>query len=188
MVFSSLLFLCNFLPICLGLYYIVNNRTYRNWILIISSLFFYAWGEPVWILLLLVSTFISYFFALMVENHSKTSKGKAFMALGITLNILVLSFFKYSGFLVDNINLITGANIQLSKIALPIGISFYTFKIITYLVDVYRERQRLKSLPSSFYFMFLFFIRLCRALLQGIRTLLSNLIIESKILRISTTV
>ena len=73
----------------------------------------------------------------MVENHSKTSKGKAFMALGITLNILVLSFFKYSGFLVDNINLITGANIQLSKIALPIGISFYTFKIITYLVGVY---------------------------------------------------
>ncbi|MGI6049940.1 MAG: MBOAT family O-acyltransferase [Acetivibrionales bacterium] len=147
MVFSSLLFLCNFLPICLGLYYIVNNRTYRNWILIISSLFFYAWGEPVWILLLLVSTFISYFFALMVENHSKTSKGKAFMALGITLNILVLSFFKYSGFLVDNINLITGANIQLSKIALPIGISFYTFKIITYLVDVYRGEAEAQKSP-----------------------------------------
>lgn len=147
MVFSSLLFLCNFLPMCLALYYLIKNRIYRNWILIIASLFFYAWGEPVWIILLLVSTLFTYYFATLIEKHGKTPKGKAFMLLGIIGSILTLSYFKYSGFIIENINMLFGSEIHMPEVGLPIGISFYTFKIISYLTDVYKGRVQAQRSP-----------------------------------------
>ena len=147
MVFSSLFFLCNFLPICLGLYYVVKNRTYRNWLLVIASLIFYAWGEPVWISLLLISTIYSYFCALVVEKYRGSIKGKLALAVSVAVNLLILGFFKYSGFLIDNINGIFGSSIQIMGIGLPIGISFYTFKIISYVSDVYKGETEAQKSP-----------------------------------------
>ena len=137
MTFSSLVFLCVFLPLCLGSYYLVKNRTYRNWVLIIFSLFFYAWGEPVWIVVLLASTFFNYLLALFIASASGGKK-KALLALAVTVDVLTLGLFKYSGFLVGNINGIFAAGLNIPDIALPIGISFYTFQSIGYAVDVYR--------------------------------------------------
>lgn len=163
MVFSSLFFLCNFLPICLGLYYLIKNRTYRNWLLIITSLLFYAWGEPVWISILLLSTGFSYFGALIVEKHRGSHKGKAALIASIIGNLLILGLFKYSGFLIDNINGLLGTSIQVPEVGLPIGISFYTFKIISYLVDVYKGETEAQKSP----FKLLLYVSLFHQLMAG---------------------
>lgn len=163
MVFSSLFFLCNFLPICLGLYYIIKNRTYRNWMLVITSLLFYAWGEPVWISVLLLSTVISYFSGLIAEKHRGSLKGKTALVASIAGNLLILCFFKYSGFLIDNINGLIGLNIQMPEIGLPIGISFYTFKIISYLVDVYKGETEAQKSPLKL----LLYVSLFHQLMAG---------------------
>lgn len=163
MVFSSLFFLCAFLPVCLGLYYLIRNRTYRNWILIIASLLFYAWGEPVWISMLLFSTLLNYFIGLLAEKNSGTWKGKAIVALSITVNLLLLGFFKYSGFIVDNINGIFGTSLEIARMGLPLGISFYTFKIISYVVDVYKGDAEAQKSP----FKLLLYVSLFHQLVAG---------------------
>ena len=163
MVFSSLYFLCVFLPLNLALYYAIKNRTYRNWLLIITSLIFYAWGEPVWIGLLIFSTLFDYFNALLAGRNRGNWKGKAAVALSVTGNLLILGFFKYSGFLLDSLNALLGTSLQITAYGLPIGISFYTFQTISYVVDVYRgeiEAQR------SF-FKLLLFVSLFHQLVAG---------------------
>ncbi len=129
MVFSSLFFLCIFLPVSLGLYYLIKNRSYRNWILMLTSLFFYAWGEPVWITILILSTFLNWFLALKISENRGNWKGKTVLMLSVAENLLILVFFKYSGFLAENINHIFGSNIALKSVGLPIGISFFTFRL-----------------------------------------------------------
>lgn len=163
MVFSSLFFLCNFLPVCLGLYYISKNRTYRNWLLIIVSLLFYAWGEPVWISILLLSTGFSYLSALVAEKHKGSIKGKVALIASITGNLLILGFFKYSGFLINNINGLLGTSIQMPELGLPIGISFYTFKIISYIVDVYKGEAEAQKSP----FKLLLYVSVFHQLMAG---------------------
>ena len=163
MVFSSLFFLCNFLPLSLGLYYLFKNRTYRNWLLIVISLIFYAWGEPIWISVLLLSTFFSYFCALIAEKNRGSFKGKMSLVISVVGNLLILGFFKYSGFLIDNINGIIGSNIQTPDIGLPIGISFYTFKIVSYLVDVYNGETEAQKSP----FKLLLYVSLFHQLMAG---------------------
>ncbi|HHU89730.1 MAG TPA: MBOAT family protein [Clostridiaceae bacterium] len=163
MVFSSLFFLCIFLPICLGLYYINKNRTYRNWLLIITSLIFYAWGEPVWISILLLSTGFSYFSALLAEKYRGNVKGKIALIASIAGNLLILGFFKYSGFLIDNINGLIGTSIKVPEVGLPIGISFYTFKIISYIVDVYKGETEAQKSP----FKLLLYVSLFHQLMAG---------------------
>ena len=163
MVFSSLVFLCIFLPVNLFLYFIIKNRTWRNWILILSSLFFYAWGEPVWITAMIFSGVFDYFNGLMVEKYHGTKEAKFFVALSITGNLLLLGAFKYSGYFVENINALFGLSLNVPRISLPIGISFYTFQTISYVVDVYRGEVKAQRSP----FKFMLFVSLFHQLVAG---------------------
>ncbi len=136
MVFSSLTFLICFLPIVLIIYYLVPQKI-KNIVLLIASLAFYAYGEPKYILLFLISIISSYIFGVLIA--SKKNK-KLYLILGITIHICFLIYFKYIDFLINNINSIFKSNIDIIGAALPIGISFYTFQIISYLIDIYTNK------------------------------------------------
>jgi alginate O-acetyltransferase complex protein AlgI len=155
--------LCVFLPVNIILYYAVNNNTYRNVILIVSSLVFYAWGEPVWILVLILSGFFNYFIGTSIEKNRENGKGKGIVSLAIIANLFILGFFKYFGFFVENLNTLTGIDIPIIDIGLPIGISFYTFKSISYIVDVYRGEVKAEKSP----FEFLLYVSLFHHLVAG---------------------
>lgn len=157
MVFSSILFLYLFFPILLIIYFIVKNQTYRNWILIIFSFLFYAWGEPVWIILLLGASFAGYLFALAIEKYRDQKPAKPIFIVAICLNIGLLGFFKYSAFMVDNLNALTGLQIPVPDVGLPIGISFFTFEIICYLTDVYKGIVRAPRSPMQMFLYVSFF-------------------------------
>lgn len=139
MVFSSLIFLYAFLPLVLILYKLPKTIRGKNVVLFIASMFFYAWGEPVWIFQMLISGTSVYVFALLVDKYSSDKK-KAFffLILGIISALVPLAIFKYSSFLIKNFNVLTGYNLTLPKFKMPIGISFYTFQIISYIVDLHR--------------------------------------------------
>lgn len=156
-------FLCVFLPVCLGLYYLVKDRTYRNWLLIIASLTFYAWGEPAGILLLLISTFVSYAGAMIAGKHRGSLKGKIALTVSVEINLLILVFLKYSGFLAETVNNLLGTSIHAPEIGLPIGISFYTFKTISYIADVYRGETEAQKSP----FKLLLYISLFHQIMAG---------------------
>lgn len=135
MVFSSLLFLYAFLPVCLLLYFLVPGLTGKNIVLLCASLVFYAWGEPVYVFLMLAVAALNWGFGLLLGK--KRSKG--LLALCVALNLASLVVFKYAGFLVENCNALFGAAFRVPQISLPIGISFYTFQALSYSVDVYRK-------------------------------------------------
>lgn len=140
MVFSSFVFLLVFLPLVLLLYYICPGR-FRNIVLLIASLVFYAWGEPVYVLIMLFSTVFDYTNGRLIEYFKKQNRpGRAKVALVVDVcgNLAILGFFKYADFVIGNINSLTGAGLSLLHIALPIGISFYTFQTMSYTIDVYR--------------------------------------------------
>lgn len=139
MVFSSLLFLGIFLPLVLLLYNFSKNLKYRNIILVISSLIFYAWGEPKLIVLLLLTAFVGYFAGLVIHKYNgKRSVQTASLVGALIICLGSLGVFKYSGFVVENISRLIGADISFAGFALPLGISFYTFQILTYVIDLYR--------------------------------------------------
>ena len=135
MVFSSSVFLLLFLPAVLVAYFVIPNRAYRNIILLLASLLFYAWGEPVYMVLMIVSIVVNWLFAILVE--SREAKG-AFLFADLAANLAILGFFKYQGFVAQNINVLFGTAIPDLDLPLPIGISFYTLQAISYVVDVYR--------------------------------------------------
>lgn len=138
MVFSSLLFLFLFLPAVLILYY-GSPRRIRNLLLFVTSLIFYAWGEPVYIVIMLVSTLADYFFGLLLDKPSLSAmKRKGIVVLSIVISLTLLSYFKYADFLIQNLNALFGTDIPLTELPLPIGISFYTFQSMSYIIDVYR--------------------------------------------------
>lgn len=138
MVFSSLLFLFLFLPAVLALYYCAPRRI-RNLLLFLTSLFFYAWGEPIYIVIMLVSTLADYSFGLLLDRPGVSSlKRKMIVAISIVISLALLSYFKYADFLIQNINALLGTEIPLTELPLPIGISFYTFQSMSYIIDVYR--------------------------------------------------
>lgn len=140
MVFSSFVFLLVFLPLVLLLYYICPRRM-RNVLLLIASLIFYAWGEPVYVLIMLFSTVFDYTNGRLIEyfrKQNRPGRAKAALIVDVCGNLAILGFFKYADFVIGNINSITGAGISLLHIALPIGISFYTFQTMSYTIDVYR--------------------------------------------------
>ncbi|BBH23331.1 alginate regulatory protein [Paenibacillus baekrokdamisoli] len=149
MVFSSLFFLYLFLPILLIAYFAFRNTSYRNWILILFSFAFYAWGEPVWIILLILASIIGYLFALGIEKYRGTWLAKAQFIVAIAINIGILGFFKYSGFLVDTIHSLLPIQLPHPEVTLPIGISFFTFEIICYLTDVYKGRIAAPRSPKK---------------------------------------
>ncbi len=139
MVFSSLLFVYAFLPICLGIYAIARNIKAKNIVLLLFSLIFYAWGEPIYICLLLFMTFCDWLLALALEKAEKEKLRKAVIILAAIVNLALIGIFKYTGFALTNIQAIFGVPEIIPKIALPIGISFYTFQLLSYVVDVYRK-------------------------------------------------
>lgn len=140
MVFNSIFFLFYFLPVFLLLYYLVPNR-FRNPVLFAGSLVFYAWGEPVYVLLMLFSCFFNYYMGLELERleESPLSRRRN-LYFAVTVNLLILGFFKYYGFVLDSIGNLFGTAISHPQLSLPIGISFYTFKNLSYLFDVYRKK------------------------------------------------
>jgi len=142
MVFSSILFLFYFLPAILIFYYLAP-KSKRNGVLFFGSLFFYAWGEPVYVLLLIFSTVFNYFIGLRIEKSGENQKRKkVVLSIGIVLNLALLTVFKYTNFLIETLNLVLMHDIPLTKITLPIGISFYTFQTMSYIIDVYRNNAK----------------------------------------------
>ena len=142
MVFSSITFLFYFLPIVLAIYYIVPNK-FKNIILLISSLLFYFYGEPKYIMIMVVSIIVTYIFGILMNKYEKYRKHFLIFSITITLGILV--YFKYIDFLITNINLFLKNKIDLINVILPIGISFYTFQLISYIVDVYNKKVKVQK-------------------------------------------
>ena len=142
MVFSSLTFLLIFLPILSIIYFLVKNIKIKNYILLIFSLIFYAWGEPIYIIIMLLSILVTYISGILIN---KVKHKKIALAISIMLLLSSLLFFKYYNFLIDNINSIFNINIVKSSLALPIGISFYTFQAISYLCDVYTKKTKVQK-------------------------------------------
>ena len=149
MVFSSLMFIFLFLPLVLIIYFSAP-RKWKNAILFVLSLLFYAWGEPIYIFLLVFSTIIDFCIGLYIDKHRDTYKAKLGLITSIVINILVLSVFKYSGFIVQNINNLFGTTFINPDLPLPVGISFYTFQTMSYIIDVYRGNVKVQRNIISF--------------------------------------
>ena len=144
MVFSSTLFLFRFLPIIMILYFLAPGRT-KNVLLLLGSLFFYAWGEPVYVLLMLFSTISDYLHGMAIGKARSKGIKKVFLVSSIIVNLGVLSFFKYADFLIGTVNQVAGTQIPLLNLPLPIGISFYTFQTMSYSIDVYRGQVKVQK-------------------------------------------
>ena len=138
MVFSSFTFLFIFLPLILITYFLAKKRKYRNIVLLMFSLVFYAWGEPIYVLLMLLSIIVNYIIALKIEKNPK--RKKKWIIVDIIFNLGIIGFFKYGNFLIQNINNIFNSNIEQMNLGLPIGISFYTFQVLSYVIDVYKRQ------------------------------------------------
>lgn len=150
MVFSSLFFLYLFLPVCILAYAASGNIKNKNTVLIVFSLLFYAWGEPVYVFLMLFSAFVNYVAGLLIEKF-RGRKGDTIAAFSaVCYNLLMLGIFKYSGFVVENINTIFSAEIPVPDIKLPIGISFYTFQTISYVIDCHWENVKTQKSFKNF--------------------------------------
>lgn len=141
MLFSSVLFLFRFLPVFFICYYLVPGRV-KNFILFLGSLFFYAWGEPIYVLLMLFSTLVDYTHGRLIEKFRGRKAAKGFLISSVIINLFILCFFKYADFLVQSINSVAGTSIPLMNLPLPIGISFYTFQTMSYTIDVYRGETK----------------------------------------------
>lgn len=136
MVFSSNIFLFAFLPLTAFLYFLFPQKNYKNALLLAASLIFYAWGEPQYLVLLLISILANYFFGIKIE------KNRNLISIAIAFNLLLLGYFKYANFLLENFNFLFSTHFENKKIHLPIGISFFTFHAISYLIDIYRKKCR----------------------------------------------
>lgn len=136
MLFSSVTFLFCFLPLVCLVYFLCPAKA-RNWWLLLASIFFYAWGEPIYVLIMLATILINYLGALAIERWR--DRGKLLLALAIVADLSFLFYFKYFNFVVENINALFTAKIDFIKVVMPIGISFYTFQAMSYLIDVYRR-------------------------------------------------
>lgn len=145
MLFPSIPFLYYFLPLVLAVYFLTPAR-FRNAVLLLASLIFYAWGEPKYVLLMLASILSGYGFGLLQERYRGQKGAKLFCGLSVAVSLSFLLYFKYADFFLENFNAATGLGVPLLRIALPIGISFYTFQIISYTVDVYRGEPAQKNL------------------------------------------
>lgn len=144
MLFSSIPFIYYFLP-CVLVMYFLAPKGFRNSVLLASSLFFYGWGEPRYIVLMLISIMVGYISGILLEICENRKLKRAVLIISVVICIGFLGYYKYADFFIDNFNAVTGMSVQLLKLTLPIGISFYTFQIVSYIVDVYRgtvKRQR----------------------------------------------
>jgi alginate O-acetyltransferase complex protein AlgI len=178
MVFSSLIFLYLFLPLNLALYFLAGWRpgsrekrcratdgatTLQNWILVVFSLFFYAWGEPVWVILLVYTSVVDWLVGLWIERTRGTTGAKIALTVSLCSNLSLLAVFKYGDFFLGSLNHLSGVHLPLLGTTLPIGISFYTFQTISYVVDVYRGEVR----AQRRFLKFLLFVSLYHQLVAG---------------------
>ena len=149
MVFSSSAFLFVFLPLVLIIYYVFLKREInkKNMFLFISSILFYAWGEPKFIFIMLLSIFLNWRIGILIDkyNEDNSKKAKTYLVIGIVINVFILFIFKYLMFTINNINSIFGLTIKVPQIVLPIGISFFTFQAISYIIDVYRKNGKVQK-------------------------------------------
>lgn len=148
MTFSSTVFLFIFLPVLLLIYYcrLIKSNKVRNIILLIASLLFYAYGEPIYVLVLIVSIIINYFIGLLIDKYSNNKKvKKSILVLGIIFNVILLVLFKYLNFIFDNLSLLFNKELFAYDISLPLGISFYTFSILSYIIDVYKGDAKVQK-------------------------------------------
>lgn len=148
MVFSSFIFLSAFLPVTLLGYYLINPKL-RNYFLLAMSLVFYFWGEPEFIFVMLISIAANYLFGIAVDKFRGKGAAKAFLALSVVWNVSIFFIYKYLDFAISNINAVFSCDIPLMKIALPIGISFFTFQAISYVIDVYRGKGSVQKNPFN---------------------------------------
>ena len=163
MVFASLVFLLIFFPLSLLFNFLSKSIQYKNVVLVLFSLLFYAWGEPVWVFLLILTTLIDYFMARLIERHEGHWKAKFFLGVSVVFSLGALVFFKYAGFLCDIFTSLTGIAVQSPQVDLPIGISFYTFQSLSYILDVYRG-----DVPAQKkYHNYLLFVSLFHQLVAG---------------------
>jgi len=163
MVFASLTFLYIFLPITLALYYLIPSRSYKNTVLIFASLIFYAWGEPVWVILLLISATADYIHGRIIAANRGKWQSTAALISSVIINLGLLAVFKYSSMAVESVNALLGLSFRVPRFALPIGISFYTFQTLSYTIDVYRG----DTSEQRSYWKFLLFVSLFHQLVAG---------------------
>lgn len=160
MVFTSSFFLFFFLPILLVVYFLIREE-YKNYVLIIFSIFFYAWGEPKFIFIVLLSSGIDYLLGSIIQKYTNNSCRKIALAISVLSNIGILAYFKYAGFFMENVNKILALlhlnSFILNKIILPIGVSFFVFEKITYVVDIYRGNGKPANKFSNYLLYVLFF-------------------------------
>jgi len=163
MVFSSLNFIYVFLPLSLLLYYLSPSVKIKNIVLTVLSLLFYSWGEPVWVSLLIISSVTDFVVAQLIDKYRGTKYAKLILIVSLVTNIGLLVVFKYSGLLVTSINAITPLNLPVPEIALPIGISFYTFQTLSYSIDVYKNKVEV----NRSFIDFLLFVSIFPPLIAG---------------------
>lgn len=163
MVFSSLTFLLFFLPIVALLYFIVRGLRFRNAILLVASLAFYAFGEPKWILVMLLMVFVNYLCALFMERFEAPTVRRILLLIGVVLSLGFLFYFKYQSFVVNEVLRFLHSPKRIRSIALPVGISFYTFQILTYIVDVYLGKIE----PQRNFFLLLLYVSFFPQLIAG---------------------
>lgn len=137
MLFSSISFLYYFLP-CVLILYFLSPRRAKNAVLLVASLVFYGWGEPVYLFLMLASIAAAYISGIFCEKYQGTARAKTAMIIGVGIDLGFLIFFKYADFFIENFAAVTGLSVSVLRLALPIGISFYTFQVVSYIIDVYR--------------------------------------------------
>lgn len=148
MLFSSLVFLWYFLPAVLIGYHCIRQLRWKNALLLLASIFFYAWGEPKYVVLMVISIGLNYMFGILVAGRKDTSTGRLFVALAVVVNLALLGYFKYFNFFGTLLNAVLGRQILGARaIALPIGISFYTFQALSYVIDVYRGTIAVQKNP-----------------------------------------
>lgn len=170
MVFSSITFLFFFLPVVLAVYYLVPERA-KNPILLLASILFYAWGEPVYVVLLLLSIIFNYFCGREIDADSENpAKAKRCLIAAVVFNVLILFFFKYYGFVLDIVNSLVPEEIAYRELSLPVGISFYTFQEISYLVDIYRRKVHSQKNILNFALYIAMFPQLVAGRSYGMRT------------------
>lgn len=163
MVFSSLIFLFIFFPLTLLLYFIARNIKTKNFILVVASLIFYSWGEPVWVILLIFSSILDYTVSHAIEKHRNQPITKFYLAVSVIINLGLLAVFKYSGFFISTVNSVFGLSLPEPAFSLPIGISFYTFQTMSYSIDVYRGNVK----AQKSFMNFLMFVSLFPQLIAG---------------------
>ncbi|GAA0126079.1 MBOAT family protein [Clostridium sp. CTA-19] len=163
MVFSNTLFIYLFLPLNLLIYFLVKDIKAKNITLLVFSLIFYSWGEPKWIILLLFTSIINYYAGIFIEKNKDTKESKKWLIYSIIINLCSLLIFKYTAFIFENINELFNLAIKIPDIPFPLGISFYTFHVISYTVDVYKGHVK----AQKSYYKFLLYISLYPQLVAG---------------------